>query len=43
MELLDNYMIKACMDRDLLTVIEQFSELALNAVKELVRTYEEEV
>ena len=39
MELLNNYLIEACMDSHLLTAIEQYSDLALKSVLELVKTY----
>jgi len=39
MELLNNYMIKACMDSHLLRAIEQYSDLALKSILELVKTY----
>lgn len=39
MELLNNYMIEACMDSYLLSAIEQYSDLALKSILELVNTY----
>ncbi len=39
MECLNNYMIESCMDTHLLTAIEQYSELALKSILELVKAY----